>query len=203
LLYHIDDSPKSQGSASTPIFRLQLWNYHLRKSYSVSRSEYPNMIKNGCHDADKLYDRMRVDASLKLSQIMSVKFAPEPHLHAQSRTISSLTVNTQTKAESSKGTHQRDSAPSSPVRSILGTPLTESPISTNAPHRFVYICGQEAERQPLLPSSQAPAIVNKASRFWPIAFGVLVMLALALLVIIGGWRLGKGAGGGRWPGGPA
>jgi predicted nucleic acid-binding Zn ribbon protein len=161
------------------------------------------MIKNGCHDADKLYDRMRVDASLKLSQIMSVKFAPEPHLHAQSRTISSLTVNTQTKAESSKGTHQRDSAPSSPVRSILGTPLTESPISTNAPHRFVYICGQEAERQPLLPSSQAPAIVNKASRFWPIAFGVLVMLALALLVIIGGWRLGKGAGGGRWPGGPA
>jgi hypothetical protein len=57
---------------------------------------------------------------------------------------------------------------------------------------------EDPERQPLIPTTE----LNRNRVFYPVAVGVAVVVTFGLVVGFGGWRLGQGTGGGRWPGGP-
>lgn len=61
----------------------------------------------------------------------------------------------------------------------------------------------DAERQPLLSngaSGQRSTLVARVA--YPLLIGAALIASLALVVVFGGWRLGQGTGGDRWPGGP-
>lgn len=56
----------------------------------------------------------------------------------------------------------------------------------------------DPERQPLIGTGE----LNRRSVFYPVIVGVVVVIGFGLVVGFGGWRLGMGEGGRRWPGGP-
>ncbi|WWD20214.1 hypothetical protein CI109_104690 [Kwoniella shandongensis] len=123
---------------------------------------------------------------------MSVKFTPGPHPTSRSSSSVFLPSShhlppTQTGInEPDLQTHSTDStAPNSPIR-----------FTTSHSHRHAS-SPSEAERQPLLPPRQ----LNRSTTFYTVLGTVLVMLLVGV-VVFGGWQLGKGEGGGRWPGGP-
>lgn len=79
-------------------------------------------------------------------------------------------------------------SPSSPIFSSGSRPTTPQLGSNNQ---------SDPERQPLI--STVPYPRNR----WTYLFASFLMLAIIATVIgFGGWRIGQGAGGDRWPGGP-
>ena len=114
---------------------------------------------------------------------MSVKFTPGTHpVHNPNRTPS--------RSSSSKGKGARFTIPSN----------TPSPTTVTFPNDQSDPSGIEAqsENQPLL--SRPPRRLPRVSTT------VIVVLAglliIACVIGLGAWRLSKGEGGGRWPGGP-
>ncbi|KAL7425025.1 hypothetical protein Q5752_000713 [Cryptotrichosporon argae] len=124
---------------------------------------------------------------------MSVKFTPGPHPAGKPRYASPYPISNEPSAS------EPCSGPASP------TALTSSPQQLSFSTRGRVIddgiarrgSRRDPERQPLL----APVELRVARITYPIVIAVLVVVLL-VIVGIGGWRLGKGAGGGRWPGGP-
>ncbi|EIW71625.1 hypothetical protein M231_07431 [Tremella mesenterica] len=56
----------------------------------------------------------------------------------------------------------------------------------------------DPERQPLISTSE----LGRRRTYVPIVLSVLGLVIFGILVGFGGWKIGKGEGGGRWPGGP-
>ncbi|WVQ79283.1 hypothetical protein IAT38_001379 [Cryptococcus sp. DSM 104549] len=79
-----------------------------------------------------------------------------------------------------------------------------TPVAGSFPHRAAPLTPEDftdadrAERQPLIGTRE----LQRRSVFYPIVVGLALVILLAV-VGFGGYRLGRGAGGGRWPGGPA
>ena len=123
---------------------------------------------------------------------MSVKFTPGPH-----------PSTSRPKSQSPNPQLQTPLPPTSPIPPVPNNspnqPLTPSPISFRThPRRHDLPTASEAERQPLIANRD----VNRSRLFYPIVIGLMVFLVLGAVIGLGGWRLGMGAGGGRWPGGP-
>lgn len=102
------------------------------------------------------------------------------------------------------------STPSSPNNTSLTRPLP----SASAPNAAAavddgrrqrrasdyssYTSPDDPERQPLITAGE----LNQRKTGLPVLMGVVVFILLGFMIGFGGWRLGKGAGGDRWPGGP-
>ncbi|WVW87031.1 hypothetical protein I302_109087 [Kwoniella bestiolae CBS 10118] len=115
---------------------------------------------------------------------MSVKFTPGPHPTSLSRSSSSH-LPTPTPAPSQ---------PNSPITvTFPKSPHKPSRLNPNADAN-----ADELERQPLISTGE----LNRPKYTWSIISGVAVMVLIGVFIGFGGWRLGQGAGGGRWPGSP-
>ena len=112
---------------------------------------------------------------------MSVKFAPGSKPSAQQRNNSWTSLPLR----------QPSSVP--PKRQVSG-----ASTSSSVQHDTAYGGVEDPERQPLIPAAE----LNRNRSFYPVVVGVVVAIIFGLFVGFGGWRLGQGTGGGRWPGGP-
>lgn len=124
---------------------------------------------------------------------MSVSFTPGNHPTSASRTASSSSIPGRINVTTANASERSSS--------ITNTPITSSPLTTNFPRRYPVNRDRndgDVERQPLIPVQE----VNRARTFWPVILGVLVVLGVGLMIGLGGWKLGQGAGEGKWPGGP-
>ncbi|WWD04496.1 hypothetical protein V865_002566 [Kwoniella europaea PYCC6329] len=118
---------------------------------------------------------------------MSVKFTPGPHPSSLSRSSSSK-LPTPT-----------------PVPSVPNSPITVTFNKSTTAHKPSRLNTQntddiegDLERQPLIRTRE----LNRPRYIWSIISGVTVIILIGVFIGFGGWRLGKGAGGGRWPGSP-
>ena len=103
---------------------------------------------------------------------MSITFTPGPH--PTSRSTSSTSLHTK-RLSSFPSDTPPPSAPAGPIPSAT-----------------------DPERQPLIP----PAELGRRRFFYPLSVALALVMVFGLVVGFGGWRLGKGEGGDRWPGGP-
>ncbi|KAK8849588.1 hypothetical protein IAR55_004923 [Kwoniella newhampshirensis] len=124
---------------------------------------------------------------------MSVKFTPGPHPTSRSSSAVFLPSSTHSPAQ----LPQPQSQSQSQSQPLPESPSPSSPIRFSARRAPDVSSPSDLERQPLLPPQQ----LNRGKTFYPIVVAVLVLIVLGV-VVFGGWRLGKGEGGGRWPGGP-
>ncbi|WVQ95956.1 hypothetical protein IAU59_003055 [Kwoniella sp. CBS 9459] len=142
---------------------------------------------------------------------MSVKFTPGPHPTSNSRQ-NSYTINPT----------PNPSAPNSPITikfpkpgdrshsashprspyplNLVNSDDESSPAATtgNNSRNGRAMDPSDAERQPLIATRE----VNRPRIWWSILVGVLIVVFVGMMIGFGGWRLGKGTGGGRWPGSP-
>ncbi|WRT69598.1 uncharacterized protein IL334_006587 [Kwoniella shivajii] len=125
---------------------------------------------------------------------MSVKFTPGPHPTSLSRSSSSQ-LPSRTPIPSAQSSPITLNFPRSPSSSSDVTtskqPKRPSRLQNNGDP-------EDPERQPLLETRQ----LNKPRILYSVLSVLSVIILLGLFVGFGGWRLGKGEGGDRWPGSP-
>ncbi|WWC92707.1 uncharacterized protein L201_007666 [Kwoniella dendrophila CBS 6074] len=135
---------------------------------------------------------------------MSVKFTPGPHPTSLSRSTSSKIFLNHTPTPN-------PSLPNSPITITFPSCNNSSIIdSTYNPERNNRSNGnmnmnrererdlEDPERQPLISTRE----LNRKRYFWSIITTILVIILLGLFIGFGGWNLGRGTGGGKWPGSP-
>ncbi|OCF34315.1 hypothetical protein I317_04164 [Kwoniella heveanensis CBS 569] len=143
---------------------------------------------------------------------MSVKFTPGPHPTSNSRQ-NSYNINP-TPNPSAQNSPITIKFPKASDRSHMAS-HPRSPYPPNLPHSDDESSAAatanndhhnngrgmdpgDAERQPLIGTRE----VNRPRIWWSILLGTLIIIFVGMMIGFGGWRLGKGTGGGRWPGSP-
>ncbi|WVF68415.1 hypothetical protein IAT40_003180 [Kwoniella sp. CBS 6097] len=145
---------------------------------------------------------------------MSVKFTPGPHPTSNSRQ-NSYTINPTPNPSAPNSpitikfpkasdrthfaSHQRSPYPLNLVNGNSDDEMSTSAAANNGSSRAGRgMDPSDAERQPLIATRE----VNRPRVWWSILIGVLLVIFVGIMIGFGGWRLGKGTGGGRWPGSP-
>ncbi|KAK4687150.1 hypothetical protein P7C73_g2971, partial [Tremellales sp. Uapishka_1] len=118
---------------------------------------------------------------------MSVTFTPGPH--PTTRSSSTISIPPSSNTSTPRGSSFRVDPNNTPA---------DSPSTSHHHFHSQNSISEDPEAQPLLPTGQ----LNRPKIFYPIVFGILGVVALGIVIFVGGMHLGRGAGGERWPGGP-